>query len=97
MSEATITKRRNGQTSTTRRAQGRDSVRPFDSLPQRATIPTEVPLSLSTVAENPCPSHDRIAARAYQLWEANERPTGTDYADWFEAERLLRVEPHQNR
>ena len=76
---------------------GRDSVRPLDSLPQRATIPTEVPLSLSTVAENPCPSHDRIAVRAYQLWEANGKMTGTDIADWFEAERLVRVEPHQNR
>ncbi len=94
MSKVTSTERRNGQTSPTRRARDRDSVRPCGSLPQMATTPTEVPLSLSTVLETPCPSHDRIAARAYQLWEANGRPMGTNYADWFEAEQLLRVQSH---
>ena len=34
-------------------------------------------------------SHDRIAARAYELWEARGRPEGSDQEDWFEAEREL--------
>ena len=54
--------------------------------------PAHVPVSLSTVAELSSSAHDRIAARAYQLWEANGRPAGTDLADWFEAERILCTE-----
>ncbi len=52
----------------------------------------QVPISLSTLAELSSSAQDRIAARAYQLWEANERPAGTDLADWFEAERILCTE-----
>lgn len=36
-------------------------------------------------------SHDRIAARAYELWEARERPDGNDLEDWLKAETELRV------
>ena len=57
-----------------------------------AAVAAHVPLSLSTVAEISSSAHDRIAARAYRLWEANGRPAGTDQADWFEAERLLCTE-----
>jgi hypothetical protein len=35
---------------------------------------------------------ERIAVKAYQIWEANGRPAGSDRDDWFEAERLLRAE-----
>ena len=38
------------------------------------------------------PRYEQIAARAYQLWEAQGRPTGTDREDWFQAERLLLAE-----
>ena len=34
-------------------------------------------------------SRERIAARAYELWEARGRPEGSDLEDWFEAERQL--------
>ncbi|MBX6316442.1 MAG: DUF2934 domain-containing protein [Isosphaeraceae bacterium] len=35
------------------------------------------------------PAHEKIAVRAYQLWEDRGRPQGTDREDWFEAERQL--------
>ncbi len=34
-------------------------------------------------------THEQIAVRAYQLWEARGRPAGTDRDDWLEAERQL--------
>jgi Protein of unknown function (DUF2934) len=58
---------------------------------QRAAAPAKAPASRPKVA-GPSPSHEQIAARAYQLWVANGQPGGTDRADWFEAERLLRAE-----
>jgi hypothetical protein len=33
------------------------------------------------------PSHDSIARRAHQLWEAAGRPDGLDLGHWLEAER----------
>jgi hypothetical protein len=59
---------------------------------QPAAISRKVPVSLSTLAEAPSPTHEQIAARAYQLWEVNGRPAGTDLENWLQAERLLRVE-----
>ena len=64
---------------------------------QRAAIPAMVPMSLSTVVEAPPLSHEQIATRAYQIWEANGRPADTEYEDWLEAEGLVRVEAHQIR
>jgi hypothetical protein len=37
------------------------------------------------------PTHDQIAARAFELWEARGRPLGDDQGDWYEAERQLRA------
>ena len=59
---------------------------------QPAAIARKLPVSLSTVAEGPSPAHEQIAARAYQLWEVNERRDGTDVDDWLLAEALLRTE-----
>ena len=36
-------------------------------------------------------SPDRIAARAYEIWQANGRPDGRDRDHWFQAERELRA------
>jgi hypothetical protein len=33
--------------------------------------------------------HDRIAAKAYELWEQRGRRHGYDLEDWFEAEALV--------
>jgi hypothetical protein len=37
------------------------------------------------------PTHEQIAARAYEIWEAQGRPEGADRENWFEAERQLRA------
>ncbi len=49
--------------------------------------PQEQILEESTAA----PSHEDIAALAYQLWIARGREEGATDEDWFEAERELRV------
>jgi Protein of unknown function (DUF2934) len=33
---------------------------------------------------------DKIAARAYEIWQASGRPHGHDQEHWFQAERELR-------
>jgi hypothetical protein len=40
------------------------------------------------------PSHEQIAAYAYEIWVSRGRPVGTSQEDWFEAERRLCAEPH---
>jgi hypothetical protein len=37
------------------------------------------------------PTFEQIAVRAYQIWEAQGRPNGSDQEHWFEAERQLRA------
>jgi len=37
------------------------------------------------------PTHDEIAARAYELWEQRCRPEGCDLVIWLEAERQVRA------
>ena len=59
---------------------------------QPAAAPRKVPLSLSTVAEGPNPSHEEIAALAYRLWEVNGRRAGADRENWLWAEALLRTQ-----
>ena len=41
------------------------------------------------------PSQEQIAARAYQLWEAQGKPEGSNQKSWFEAELQLRAETPQ--
>jgi hypothetical protein len=85
---------RRRKTSNTRHKNKTTTSSPSGHSLQPAAIPRNVPVSLSTVGEAAPPSHEQIATRAYQIWEANGRPAGTDYEDWFEAEGLLRVEAH---
>ena len=39
------------------------------------------------------PDQNRIAQRAYQMWEDDGRPDGADQQYWFAAEQALRREP----
>jgi hypothetical protein len=96
MSTLRITKRRERQAAPEDQRMEPVSGRPSSGSPPRAAIFGDIPVSLSTVAEAPGPAHEQIAERAYQLWEVNGRMMGNDCADWFQAERLLRVEPHHN-
>lgn len=43
----------------------------------------------SVPAGRPVPTHEQIALRAYQLWEARGRPEGDGSEDWFNAQRQL--------
>jgi Protein of unknown function (DUF2934) len=89
MSKLRDSRRREAQGSTTGQERDRTTVPSSGGMPQRVAVPAQGPVSLSTVAELSNSARERIAERAYQLWEAKGRPAGTDLADWFEAERLL--------
>src|SRR5262245_13383841 len=52
---------------------------------------TTGPDSASRKEHEPAPSHEEIAARAYELWGGRGRTDGGDWQDWFEAERQLRA------
>lgn len=55
-----------------------------------ATVPAPVaPLAPMFVAEI---AHDKIAARAYEIWVRKGRPDGLDAQNWLEAEAELRTE-----
>lgn len=40
---------------------------------------------------------DRIAEKAYELWEQRGRQDGNDLRDWFDAEELVMEEIHEAR
>jgi Protein of unknown function (DUF2934) len=39
----------------------------------------------------------RIAAKAYELWEARGRRNGHDLQDWLDAEQIVMDEIHETR
>lgn len=94
MSAQTQIKSRRRKASSTSHMSELTTFCPSSRSMQPAAIPGEVPMSFSTVGDAWPASHEQIARRAYQIWEANGRPAGTDCEDWFEAEGLLRVEAH---
>ena len=51
--------------------------------------PAGTTASAPAVAEVP---HDKIAARAAEIWERNGHPHGQDVQNWMEAEAELRAE-----
>ncbi len=70
--------------------------------PHTAPSPTERAPSALSVASVPsagaqAPTVEKIAARAYEIWEQNGRPDGKDQENWFRAERELRGQPAQRR
>lgn len=65
-------------------------VAPAAHARETPTPPTPVKGPERPAAE---PAHDRIAARAYELWEAQGWPHGADREHWLEAERQLRAQP----
>lgn len=92
MSKHTNPKQKEGLASSTNREDELVPFRPSGGALQQAAVPTKGHALHPTAAAGSSPPHEQIAARAYQLWEAHGRPTGTDRDDWFAAERLLRAE-----
>jgi hypothetical protein len=54
--------------------------------PENSRMVRESPETAETVS----PTETEIAAVAYQLWLNHGRPVGTDRADWFQAEAMLK-------
>jgi hypothetical protein len=48
-----------------------------------------VPAYSGSVGGDRSPSRERIAIHAYHRWVTRGKPIGTDWEDWFEAERQL--------
>jgi hypothetical protein len=92
MTKPTNPKRREAQTTPTSGKNESAAVGRSSGPMQRAAIPSEAATSRPTAAEGRRPTHDQIAARAFGLWIARGMPAGSDREDWFEAERLLRVD-----
>ncbi len=75
--------------------------------PKQATTPRTKPAaktpSSSTPPNPPNPIElpegmwERVAARAYELWEQRGRREGHDLEDWLEAEALVMEEIHEAR
>lgn len=51
----------------------------------KATRPQPIPM------QPEAPSMEAIAARAYEIWQANGCLPGSDAENWFQAERELRA------
>lgn len=79
--------KRNGTTSTPRRNTDQES--PIQAI-TAATLPSEIDIRypLENLAIEL--THEEIAHRAYQLYEARGGEDGRDLQDWFQAERELR-------
>ena len=54
-------------------------------MPERSTARESVRTSTTL-----CPTESEIATLAYQLWQDNGCPVGSDKADWFRAEAMLK-------
>jgi len=48
-----------------------------------------VPATLCQDGREWSPSRERVAIHAYHRWLSRGEPIGTDWEDWFEAERQL--------
>ena len=83
-----------------RRQSGRNRATPTgkgETPPTAPVRPTEpkrveeggVPTSTSPRGADRSPFREQIAIHAYHRWLARGKPIGTDWEDWFEAERQL--------
>ena len=71
---------------------GENEILPIPAARRTEPKPVEaggVPVSLRPRGEDRSPSAEQIAIHAYHLWLARGQPVGTDWDDWFEAERQL--------
>jgi hypothetical protein len=55
----------------------------------RRVEPRGVPASSSPRGEDRTASREQVAIDAYHRWLSRGKPDGTDWEDWFEAERQL--------
>jgi hypothetical protein len=58
---------------------------------QKSKVETRSPTAPAKQIVGSAPSKEKIAARAYEIWQASGRPHGHDQDHWFQAERELRA------
>lgn len=68
----------------------------------KTTLATVVPPSTAAASakvpgELPQDLWERIAKKAYELWEQRGRQDGNDLRDWFDAEAMVMEEIHETR
>ncbi len=66
------------------------AAKPRKSTP-RAKKTAANPIDVTPALAEVTPSHDQIAAKAYEIWESKGRPVGQDDDNWREAELVLGV------
>jgi hypothetical protein len=64
---------------------------PEPALPAVAPVTSAAPAAGAPAALLDIP-HDKIAARAYEIWVRKGKPHGQDFKNWVEAEAELRAE-----
>lgn len=57
-------------------------------------LETRIPTSAAKAATGAAVPTEKIAARAYEIWQASGRPHGRDKEHWYQAERELRSGKH---
>jgi hypothetical protein len=71
-----------------RRSQSDTSAATATPIPSPAAEPTPAPAAVPSVHI----PHDKIEARAYEIWVRKGKPHGQDLQNWAEAEAELRAE-----
>lgn len=66
-------------------------------LAPRSGMPRLSPVERRRSIELPDGMWDRIAPKAYELWEARGRREGYHLEDWFDAESAVMEEIHEAR
>ena len=64
-------------------------IRWLRGLGRRSDAPDATPVPVAPPVDIP---HDKIAARAAEIWDRKGRPHGQDVQNWMEAEAELRAE-----
>lgn len=64
------------------------------AIVQKSRIETRVPAADTKPTAGITVSNEKIAARAYEIWQASGRPHGHDQEHWLQAERELRSGKH---
>ena len=71
-----------------RRSQSTAPAATIIPIPSPAAEPTPMPAAVPSVHT----PHDKIEARAYEIWVRKGKPHGQDLQNWAEAEAELRAE-----
>lgn len=67
------------------------------AMAQRRSAPTSRPIQPSDPAESPDGVQERIAKKAYELWEQRGRREGKALDDWLDAQASVMGEIHEAR